>query len=332
MHLNLSEASFEFQSIHNDAANEKWLSHWQQMWPHCKDWYLSEGLLRRSGYLTCLSALKTYMPEIVPVFSKLLELTGGSDLAGRFLSLYNPPAYLAGCSQAIWNRDDLFLLKNYDYSQNMFEKTLFYSNWLRPVIATLDCIWGVLDGMNHNGLVASLTFGGQKKVGEGFGAPLILRYLLETSSNVQEAKLKISQIPCHMAYNITLLDPSGDFTKVYLGPGRQATFVDDPVSTNHQDMIDWLEYAEFSKTIERYNLLKMALLNNELYAEQFINMFFKKPLFNVNFDHQFGTLYTAAYIPQKRSMSFFWQQNSLIQSFDQFTESKLNIYIKDEQL
>lgn len=325
----MSEANFEFQSIHNDVTDDKWLNHWNKVWPHCKAWYLSEGLLRRPGYMTCLSALKSYMPEIEPIFSRLLEKTGGEDLAGRFMSLYNPPPYLAGCSQAVWNKQDLFLLKNYDYSPKAFERTLLYSNWLKPVIAMLDCSWGVLDGINADGLVASLTFGGKKEVGEGFGAPLILRYILETSSDVEDAKIRISQIPCHMAYNIILLDETGAYTKVYLCPGKQAIFVNDPVSTNHQERVDWLEYAEFSRTIERYNLLKKSLLNNTIDAEQFTQMFFKKPLFNVNFEQQFGTLYTAAYKPKSRSLSLLWQESSMIQSFDEFTELNMNISIKD---
>lgn len=329
MGLNLSDAAFKVQSIQNNNNDEKWIKHWSQVWPHCRMWYLSEGLLRRPGYLTCLSALRSYMPEIEPLFLRLSEGTGGTDLASRFLSLYNPPPYMAGCSQAVWNKEELFLIKNYDYSPTMFEKTLFYSNWLKPVIGMLDCAWGLLDGINSDGLIASLTFGGKKEVGEGFGAPLILRYILETSNNVEDAKARIGQIPCHMAYNITLLDPSGAFTKVFLCPGQPAVFIEDPVSTNHQKQIEWLEYAEFSRTIERYNLLKQMLLDNTLDSEQLVKSFFEKPLFNVNFGQQFGTLYTVLYRPKHRNLSLLWQNNSIVQSFDNFKESKISVTIKD---
>jgi len=329
----LFETNYDFHCIHNDTTDIKWLKHWDQVWPYCKNWYLSEGLLRRPGYLTCLSAVRSFMPEIEPVYSSLLKATGGNDIAGRFLSLYNPPPYLAGCSQAVWDKqEDLFLMKNYDYSLSMFERTLLYSNWLKPVIGILDCAWGLLDGINGDGLVASLTFGGRKEVGEGFGAPIILRYILETSTSVEDAKIRISQIPCHMSYNITLLDATGAFTKVYLGPGHPAIFVDDPVSTNHQDRIDWLEYIEFSKTIERYTLLKKTLLTSDITVEEFTQLFFKKPFFNVNFKQQFGTLYTAAYRPQNKSLTLLWQQNSVVQSFEDFNETELNISIKDVSL
>lgn len=269
------------------------------------------------------------MPELEPIFSRLVEGVGGSDVAARFLSLYNPPPYLAGCSQAVWNKGgELFLIKNYDYSLHKFEGTLFYSNWLKPVIGMLDCAWGLLDGINSSGLVASLTFGGKKEVGEGFGAPLILRYILETSTSVEDAKVRIAKIPCHMAYNVILLDSTGAYSKVYLCPGREAIFNNDPVSTNHQGSIDWLEYAEFSRTIERYNFLKNSLSHPELSSEQFIHSFFKKPIFNINFKNQFGTLYTALYRPLQPNLSLLWQDHQILQTFDQFEDTTLHISLK----
>lgn len=91
---------------------------------------------------------------------------------------------------------------------------------MKPVIGLLDCAWGLLDGINGSGLIASLTYGGKKGVGEGFGAPLILRYLIESCDTVAQAKAKVKNIPCHMSYNINLLDATGAYTKVFLAPGK----------------------------------------------------------------------------------------------------------------
>ena len=41
-----------------------------------------------------------------------------------------------------------------------------------------DCLWGLLDGINDAGLAVSLAFGG-RATREGFGIPLVVRYLLE---------------------------------------------------------------------------------------------------------------------------------------------------------
>lgn len=325
----MSKTSFDFQSVRDNSTDDRWLQHWESVWPSCKDWYLSEGLLNRPGYLTCLTALEKFMPELVPLYSRLNEKTGGTDLASRFLSLYNTPPFMAGCSQAVWDKEDLFLIKNYDYSDTLFEKTLFYSEWSKPVMGMLDCAWGLLDGINSDGLVASLTFGGKKVVGEGFCAPLIVRYILETSTTVKEAKIKIAKVPCNMAYNITLLDPSGDYTTVFLHPGKKAIFADDPVCTNHQVKADWSEYTEFSKTIERYDLIKEMLATENFTSEQLVQSFFEKPFFNVNFEKQFGTLYTALYRPKKLNLSLLWQNRFLVQSFKEFEESKFNLSIED---
>ncbi len=64
-----------------------------------------------------------------------------------------------------------------------------------------DGLWGLLDGMNAAGLVLSLTFGGRQVVGEGFGVPLILRYVLEFCRTTEEATEVLARIPCHMTYN-----------------------------------------------------------------------------------------------------------------------------------
>jgi hypothetical protein len=42
------------------------------------------------------------MPELVPTWERLVELAGGGDIEARALSLWCPPAYIAGCSQAVW--------------------------------------------------------------------------------------------------------------------------------------------------------------------------------------------------------------------------------------
>ena len=43
--------------------------------------------------------------------------------------------------------------------------------------------------MNDDGLAVSLTFGGRRVLGDGFGIPIVLRYLLETCGTVEEARV-----------------------------------------------------------------------------------------------------------------------------------------------
>jgi predicted choloylglycine hydrolase len=73
----------------------------------------------------------------------------------------------------------------------------------------LDCLWGLLDGANDAGPVVSLTFGGRPQVGEGFGIPLVMRYVLQICATVEDAVRVLRRIPVHMSYNVTALDRDG---------------------------------------------------------------------------------------------------------------------------
>ena len=62
-------------------------------------------------------------PSLLPTWERLVELVGGGDLEARFLSLYNPPAFVAGCTQALWTHRTPALVRNYDYAPSQFDGT-----------------------------------------------------------------------------------------------------------------------------------------------------------------------------------------------------------------
>ena len=168
-------------------VREKWKELFDKTWPYYKRWFLSEGYKARPGYLSSVGELSKHMPEIMPIYTNLVELVGGDELKARFLSMYCPPAYMSACSQLAYTKGSNTLIRNYDYSLKLFEGTMLCTNWLQPVMGVSDSNWGLLDGMNSSGLSASLTFGGRKISGRGFGIPLVIRYILETSSTTKEA-------------------------------------------------------------------------------------------------------------------------------------------------
>ena len=140
-----------------------------------------------------------------------MRAAGGLDLQARFLALYRPPAYLTGCSQVVWPGEEPMLVRNYDYSPALCEGLILLSRWNgRAVLAMVDCLWGVLDGINDAGLAVSLTFGGRKVVGDGFGIPIVLRYILEFCDTAEQAgEVHASRVPVHMSYNVTAVDRRG---------------------------------------------------------------------------------------------------------------------------
>ena len=311
-----------------EAGGDKWASFFNRVWPFYEKWFLSQGYLKRPGYLTCHQQLERYMPKIVPIYEQLCQAVGGSDIKSRFLSMYSPPAYMSGCSQIAWTKQDVALIRNYDYHPRFFDGTVYYSNFLKPVIGMTDSTWGLLDGMNEDGLAVSLTFGGSKIVGEGFGVPIIVRYLLETCSTVAEAVKVVEHIPSHMAYNLTLLDAQKNYCSVFLAPDKPIIFNNDPVATNHQSVVEWLEYASFSKTVERKAYLEECLLTRDDAVDTILNLFLKPPLYHTDYEKSFGTLYTAAYKTQIKEIMYSWPRKDLVLGFDNFEEGKVQISLK----
>jgi predicted choloylglycine hydrolase len=316
-------------SIREDEPGPKWQARFETYWPEYKEWFLSEGYLARPGYVPSVKMLRRYMPELMPVYEGLVELAGGGDLAARFLSLYCPPPYALGCSQAAWPGRDPALVRNYDYSPSLFEGTLFFTSWCRPVIAMGDCLWGVLDGINDAGLAVSLAFGGSRIVGDGFGIPLILRYILEFCEDVEEASEVLRRVPVHMPYNVTLVDREGAFSTVHVCPGRAAVVTDSPASTNHQQRVESEDYARMTSTVERQRYLAARLDDPNETRSGFIARFLRPPLHNTRYEQAFGTLYTAAYYPSDLVAEYLWpRQATLRQSFENFEEKDTVIHLK----
>ena len=315
--------SFTFNCIREERPVEKWKALFERTWPSYKDWFLTDGHHGRKGYITSTEELTKHMPELMPLYHELVALAGGGDLEARFLSMYTPPTYMSGCSQVAWTRNSPTLIRNYDYSFKVFEGVMFYSNWLQPVIGMSDSTWGLLDGMNASGLAASLTFGGRKVTGDGFGILIIIRYVLETATTVDEGVAILSRIPVHMAYNVTLLDAAGKFATVYLAPDEKPIVVQSPVVTNHQETIDWEEYANLTATVERKKYLEEMLHSPYETEASMVYRFLHPPLYNTNFEKSFGTLYTGVYRIGLREVSILWPDLEIKQSFEHFTEFKL---------
>jgi predicted choloylglycine hydrolase len=316
------------RSIQEAKPADQWTSFFHRVWPYYKKWFLSEGYTARPGYLTSVGQFERHMPELMQTYERITALVGGGDVESRFLSLWCPPAFLAGCSQIAWNHQGNYLLRNYDYSPTYFDGVLLYSDWLQPVIGMVDCTWGLLDGLNASGLAASLTFGGRKITGTGFGIPLVLRYVLETCSTVDEAVAAFNRIPVHMCYNVTLIDTSGKYATLYLNPDRQPVVVPDRASANHQKLVEWDEYAELSSTVRRKEFLDICAAQRDEHIQSLLRKFLKPPLYNTRFAKAFGTLYTILYDLDKLSLEVHWPERTLIQSFNRFHSGKSIVYLQ----
>ncbi len=320
--------SLIFRAVTEDQPGPKWARLFHEYWPSYKEWWKREGVTARPTYLECQRALRRHMPEIVPLWEEVCELVGGGDAEARFLSFYCPPPYLSGCSQAIWPGDEPLLVRNYDYAPDAFDAVVLRTRWQgRSVIGTTDGLFGLVDGVNDAGLSLSLTFGGRREVGEGFGVPLILRYILQTCATTEEAGKVLTRIPCHMSYNVTVLDQDRNFLTAYLAPDRPAVLTHAAVATNHQERVEWPSHARFTVTVERERFLLQQMSLHPTTAEKYIAAFLRPPLYSTAFNVGFGTLYTAAYRPRDGVAQYHWPGKTWTKSFDHFEEEALSLIL-----
>jgi predicted choloylglycine hydrolase len=295
----------------------RWRAFFDATWPAYRRWYLSEGRAARPGVRTAGAALAHHMPELLPTWGQLLEQTGHDLDAAALLTHWNLPTFLpAGCSQVVTPDPKPSLLRNYDYAPALFEGVSISTDYLQPVIGTSDCLWGLLDGMNGSGLVVSLTFGGERTVGEGFGIPLVVRYLLETCQRVDEAVAALRRLPISMSYNLTMLDAEGAVGTAHVGPGRTVEFSEQPCATNHRwrTPLDPAHAARF-RSVQRLDHLD-DLLDHRASADDIALSMLQKPLYSREFSQSFGTLFTADYRPAEQSVTYHWPELSWTRTFD----------------
>ncbi|MDO7623692.1 MAG: C45 family autoproteolytic acyltransferase/hydrolase [Loktanella sp.] len=317
-----------WRAIKEELPGPKWAGLFHEYWPHYKKWWLKEGVSARPTYTECHKALSAHMPEMVPIYEDLCDLAGGGDLAARFLSFYCPPPYLTGCSQAIWTGKEPVLVRNYDYNPKAFDSLTLQTGWGgRRVIGTSDGLFGLVDGMNDAGLAISLTFGGRRDVGIGFGVPLILRYVLQTCKTAEEAGEVLSRVPTHMSYNVTVIDKKRKYLTAMLAPDRPAILTHAAVATNHQETVEWISHARITATVERERYLLQRIALHRDPEEKFIGAFLRPPLYSTAFSMGFGTLYTAVYRPRLGQMEVRWPDVNWKHSFDDFQEGARQVMI-----
>jgi predicted choloylglycine hydrolase len=231
---------------------------------------------------------------------------------------------VVGCSQAAFAGDGgPVLVRNYDYPASRAEGIVYRTSWTgRAVIGMSDCLWGLLDGVNDAGLAASLTFGGRPAVGDGFGIPLVIRYVLEVCEDVETACGVLANVPVHAVQNVTLLDRGGDFATVRLGPDREPEVLTVPVATNHQHRGDWPEYESAVATFERERRLLALLRTPGMSRDRLVQAFLEEPLYRAAFASGLGTLYTAVYFPDEGRAEYRWPDYMTTQTFEGFAEQR----------
>jgi predicted choloylglycine hydrolase len=257
------------------------------------------------------------MPELAPTWERLVDLVDADETAARMLTLWNPPAFLPACSQAVLPGEPPLLVRNYDYAPDLCERVVYSTAFTgRRVLGMSDCLWGLLDGMNDAGLAVSLAFGGRPGAGDGFGIPLVVRYLLETAESVTDVGDRLSGLPVSMAYNLTVVDRHGEAGTFFVAPGEPAERVAYAVATNHRGRTPEVPaHARRFRSVERQERL-LACVEDRTAPDAFVDAFLLPPLYSTEYAEGFGTLYTAVYRPAEGLADYAWPGARWRRSFD----------------
>jgi predicted choloylglycine hydrolase len=309
--------------IREEQPGPRWLALHDATRDGYHHWYLSEGAAARPDLGTCRRMLVRHMPELVPVWERLVDLADGNEVTARLLTLWDPPRFLPGCSQATLGGRAPLLIRNYDYSPDLFEQVIYASAFTgRRVLGTGDCLWGLLDGMNDAALAVSLAFGGRPGSGPGFGIPLVVRYLLEVATSLDEVREVLRRVPVNMSYNLTAVDGSGESLTVFVTPDSAPEFSSARVATNHRGTIpEYPERAQSLRSVERQRLL-LSLLDSDPDMTKLTSAFLRPPLRSTEYGRAFGTLYTAVYRPNDGVVDYLWPDDSWRRTFDSVDATK----------
>jgi len=296
-----------FRGLHEEGPGPAWDAVLALGWPGWRGWYLERKRTERSEITAGLRAIRRHIPAWERVWEALVARGGGDDDLAAFLTFWSPPRYLLGCSQlAFRGADGPCLIRNYDLDPVLNEATVLSTRWSGTrVMGMVDGLAGLADGMNEHGLAVSLAFGGRAVVGRGFGAPVIVRYVLERAHNTEEAVEMLRAIPSHMAYNITVMDRAGRSATIFLSPDRPAIDAKRGYATNHQIGVEWAQHAQMSKTVERGERLA-ALDPQSTGVAQAVGAFLSGPVYSTGFRRGFGTVYTAIYDCSTLTITLVW--------------------------
>lgn len=313
----MTTQSISLHAFREDVPGPRWRALYHATWWQYRSWYLRPGTGWRPTTTEAEAALLRHMPELHPTWKRLVALAGGDSTTAAMLTHWNMPAFAPACSQVVVNTGTRALIRNYDYHPDLFERVAMSTRFAdRAVMGTSDCLWGLLDGMNSDGLAVSLTFGGAKVYGPGFGIPLIVRYLLEVAGTVSQAVTTLSRLPVSMSYNVTLTDRGGSTCTAYVAPGQVMEVRALPVATNHRfDRPDDPVHAKRFRSVERRTHI-LGLLAGQPHPDIVAEEFLREPLRSTDYANGFGTLYTADYRPDSGEVHYRWPGTAWTRSFE----------------
>lgn len=309
-----------FVAMREDTPGNAWRERFFAGRAEAEAWYRGTGRGAPPTAAECTAQLQRHMPELLGPYERVCALVGDDDLAPQILSQFRPPPLPHGCTQAVWlGADGPALIRNYDYPLEVVSDHFESTRWFgREVIAKSQRPWGgCLDGMNADGLVASLTFGGSPTQGIGFSIILVVRYILETCRQVSEAVAVLCRIPVALSQNVTVLDRTGAYATVFLSPERAPSVSRTPVCANHQDSsVSTGLSRNLASSMARQQAALRALEGPEATLAKLTETFLAAPIYSRAASSP--TVYSAVYRPAALTVDYVWPGHVMTQRIGSF--------------
>jgi predicted choloylglycine hydrolase len=318
-----------FVAICEDTPGDAWRERFLAGRAEAEGWYRGTGREAPPTAGECKAQLKRHMPELLGQYERACAIVGEDDqLAPQIISQFRPPPLQHGCTQLVWRGPDgPALVRNFDFPLDVTSEYFESTRWFgREVIAKGQRPWGgCLDGMNADGLVASMTFGGGVAQGPGFSIILIVRYILETCSVVSEAVSALCRIPVALSQNVTVLDKTGAYATVFLGPDRAPAVSHQPVCANHQDASVLTSPSKrLASSVTRQQAAHRALDSSGATLAGLAETFLMPPIYSR--EASSPTVYGAVYRPADLSVDYVWPGKVMTQRIGSFNASE---YVHD---
>src|SRR5262245_417166 len=107
-----ARATVAFRSLSEDRPGGKWRRVFRAGWPGWSAWLGDRVRGDERALARAERALRRHMPELVPVWERLVTLAECDPRAAQFLTFWSPPRYLLGCAQAVVvDRDGPLLIR-----------------------------------------------------------------------------------------------------------------------------------------------------------------------------------------------------------------------------